>query len=346
MENTHEYWMNQALELAGRGIGLTSPNPAVGAVIVKDGRLLGSGWHRRAGLPHAEREAIADALTRQPAEALHGATLYVTLEPCSTRGRTPACTDGIIEYGFSRVVYGAVDPNPSHIGAADSLLRAAGIEVVAGICKEACEVVLRSFKKRIITGLPWVIAKTAMSLDGRITRPKHEGQWLSSPESREIVHQLRGQMDAIIIGGRTARIDNPRLTLRSPQTPADKQQPWRVVITHSGRTSMPSDLHLFTDEHRERTLVYEDGSLEAVLRDLACRGCNLVLLECGGHLMRSFVEAELIDEFCLFYAPMITGGNDLGFGSGEHYLRSTMLQDLSVREIGSDVMLRGLVSRS
>lgn len=341
----HEKWMTLALELARKGLGLTSPNPAVGAVLVKDGHLLGSGWHKKAGQPHAEREAIADALSRHSVATLRGATIYVTLEPCSTCGRTPACTDGLIEHGISRVVYGSVDPNPNHAGAADAILAQQGIEVLAGICVEQCDEVLRSFRKRVLTGLPWVIAKSAMSLDGRITRPKHEGQWLTSPASRELVHQLRGEVDAIVIGGRTARNDNPRLTLRSQDTPQDKLQPWRVLLTHSGRSQMPDHLHLFTDEHHERTLVYEDISHQEMLRDLAVRGCNLVMLECGGRLMRSFVEAGLIDEFCLFYAPLITGGEDFGFGDGEHFSDSSRLEQIRVKQVGDDVMIRGIVSR-
>lgn len=341
----HEQWMTLALEQARKGLGLTSPNPAVGAVIVKDGLLLGAGWHKMAGGPHAEREALADALLRHSADSLRGSTIYVTLEPCSTCGRTPACTDGIIDFGIIRVVYGSVDPNPNHSGAADAILTNHGIEVISGVCEPECDEVLQSFRKRVTTGLPWVIAKSAMSLDGRITRPIHEGQWLTSPASRELVHQLRGEVDAIVIGGRTARKDNPRLTLRSNTTHPDKQQPWRVLLTHSGRAAMPDDLHLFTDEYHQRTLLYEDTSHEQVLKDLADRGCNLVLLECGGRLMRSFVEADLIDEYCLFYAPLITGGEDFGFGAGEHYSQSSRLKRIRVKQIGDDVMIRGIVSR-
>lgn len=342
---SHEKWMNRALEEGWKGCGLTSPNPSVGAVVVKDEVELGAGYHHKAGQPHAEREAIADVVKRHGAEVLRGATIYVTLEPCSTAGRTPACTSGILDYGISKVVYGAVDPNPDHAGAADSLLREQGIEVLSGVLREQCEQLLRPFAKRVTTGLPWVIAKTAMSLDGRITRPPSEGQWLTSPESREVVHQLRAQVDAIIVGGKTVRRDNPRLTLRGEKISEYKDQPWRVVLTHSGRESLPDDFHLFTDEHKERTLLYQDKPLVDVLRDLADRGCNIVLLECGGRLMRQFAEAELIDEYQLFYAPIITGGEDFGFGLGSHFRSSLKLKEVTSTSIGQDTLIRGIVDR-
>lgn len=341
--NVHEKWMLRALEEGKKGRGLTSPNPAVGAVIVKDEVELGSGWHRKVGRPHAEREAIADVINKHGAEALQGASIYVTLEPCSTKGRTGACTDGILENGIKTVIYGAVDPNPDHAGAADTLLRDKGVEVISEVLREQCEALLRPFAKRVTTGLPWVVAKTAMSLDGRITRPPSEGQWLTNPESREVVHQLRAKVDAIIVGGKTVRRDNPRLTLRSEQSSTEKEQPWRVVLTHAGKESLPQDFHLFTDEHQERTLVYQDKPLEDVLRDLADKGCNSVLLECGGNLMRQFAEADLVDEYQLFYAPIITGGTDFGFGLGDHFTKSIQLTEITSRSIGNDTLMTGLV---
>lgn len=343
--NADEKWMRRALEEASKGRGLTSPNPAVGAVVVKDEVELGAGYHHRVGLPHAEREAIADVVAKHGTQALDGATIYVTLEPCSTAGRTPACTTGILVNKIRRVVYGAVDPNPAHAGAADILLREQGVEVTAGVLRRECEKLLRPFAKRITSGLPWVIAKTAMSLDGRITRPPSEGQWLTSPQSREIVHQLRAQVDAIIVGGKTVRRDNPRLTLRSENSAAEKQQPWRVVLTHAGRESLPKDFHLFTDEFKNRTLIYQDKPLVEVLRDLAGKGCNSVLLECGGRLMRQFAEAELIDEYQLFYAPIITGGQDFGFGLGDHFKSSLRLTEVRSTSIGQDTLISGVVVR-
>ncbi|MEY4242774.1 MAG: bifunctional diaminohydroxyphosphoribosylaminopyrimidine, partial [Verrucomicrobiota bacterium] len=205
--NEDEKWMDRALEEARKGVGKTAPNPPVGAVIVKNGVLLGRGWHRAAGRPHAEREALADAERSHGSEAVRGATIYITLEPCSTQGRTPPCTQGLMDAGIRRVVYACRDENPAHAGRADELLTKAGIEVLAGVRGEAAERLLRPFFKVRKTGLPWVIWKTAMSLDGRVTRPPGEGQWLTSADSRSDVHRLRSTVDAILTSGETVRRD-------------------------------------------------------------------------------------------------------------------------------------------
>ena len=195
-----EQWMELAIAEARKGVGTTSPNPPVGAVIVKNDTLLGCGWHRKAGEPHAEREAIANVTNEHGSSALREATIYVTLEPCSTRGRTPACTDGIIEAGISRVVYGSTDPNPAHVGRADSILSSAGIDVSRLKDTSACDKLIRPFTKVQRTGLPWVILKSAMSLDGRVTRPPGESQWLTSTESR---CQSSGTITVNASGGNT-----------------------------------------------------------------------------------------------------------------------------------------------
>ena len=216
---TDSDWMGMALGEARKGLGRTAPNPPVGAVIVKDGVLLGKGWHSKAGMPHAEVEAMADVEKCHGRESLRGATIYVTLEPCSTAGRTPACTAGLIAAGISRVAYGSVDPNPSHAGAADAFFKEAGIEVEPGVLRAECDEILRPFSRVQRTGLPWVIWKCAMSLDGKITRPAGEGQWLSGAESRADVQVLRSQTDAILTSGETVRRDLPALTI--PGTRAD-----------------------------------------------------------------------------------------------------------------------------
>ena len=250
-----EAFMQQALREARRGLGMTSPNPAVGAVIVRGGRVVARGYHRRAGLPHAEIEAIR--ALRTPGLA-RGATIYVTLEPCSTHGRTPPCVEAIREAGFSRVVLGAIDPNPRHSGAGVEILRAAGVQVTTGICEAECRELNAPFNKWIATGVPWVIAKAGLSLDGRLTRSPGEGQWLTGPAARADAHRLRARVDAILIGANTLRADNPRLTVRGV---AGARQPWRVVLAGVG-SRLPKTAHLFTDEHRARTLV---------LRGSACR---------------------------------------------------------------------------
>ena len=337
-----ESFMQLALAEAQKGVGLTSPNPPVGAVIVSDGEVIGKGWHRKAGGPHAEREAIKNA---GEGVSFKGATIYVTLEPCSTCGRTAACTDAIIEGGFSRVVYGARDVNPDHVGAADEILKLAGIEVASGVLEEECKVLIRGFSKRMLKGLPWVIAKSAMSLDGRITRPEGEGQWLTGVEARAEAHSIRAEVDAIVVGGKTVRRDDPGLTIRGDSYREEKEQPWRVVLTQSGKKNLPLDAAVFTDEFKDRTLVHEDMNLEESLRELAERGCNTVLLECGGVLMRQFLEQGLVDEVAVFFAPMLTGGGDFGFGVGEHLKKSLALEKIQVKQLGEDVLFRGCVRR-
>lgn len=332
-------WMELAIKQAQYGFGLTAPNPAVGAVIVKEGLLLGAGWHHRAGRPHAEREAIADALSRYGAAQLRGSCIYVTLEPCSTFGRTPPCTQGIIEAGIKRVVYGTEDPNPAHAGAAKNRLQAAGVEVLSGIKNKDCQKLIRGFSKFQRTGLPWVLVKSAISLDGRITRPPGESQWLTSPESRQVVQRLRFESDAIITGGQTLRVDNPALTIRDSSFPA-KKQPWRMVITRGQKDDLPSGLQVFTDNFSNRTLVQEHGDLLAALKQLANKGCQSVMVEAGGRLVSAFIEAGLVDELVVFYAPLLTGGADAGFAGLPQHLQLT---DSQFSQVGDDVMMRALL---
>lgn len=339
--NDDEKWMKLAMKEAEKGVGLTSPNPAVGAVIVKEGKLLGKGWHRCAGQPHAEREAIADVCRKYLPEVMKGATIYVTLEPCSTHGRTPPCTQGILEAGIGRVVYGAEDPNPEHVGAAKTMLESAGVIVTVGVENDACLALIRGFTKVQQTGLPWVLVKSAISLDGKITRPSGEGQWLTCPASRELVQRLRFESDAIITGGNTLRKDNPALTLRSPDLPP-KNQPWRMVMTRGKAEDLLQDSQLFTDAYADRTLVQEGGDLRRGLKRLAELGCNSVMVEAGGTLMAAFLEAGLVDEVAIFYAPMLTGGPDFGFGE---LSKNVALIDQKFCRIGDDVLLRAQVSK-
>ncbi|BCX47693.1 riboflavin biosynthesis protein RibD [Haloferula helveola] len=334
--------MRRAIAEARRGVGRTSPNPPVGAVLVRDGIEIGAGWHRRAGQPHAEREAIADALQRSGPDALRGATAYVTLEPCSTHGRTPPCTDGLIEAGVSHVVYASTDPNPAHAGGADPLLRSAGIEVASGVLADEADRLIRPFAKVQGTGLPWVIWKTAMSLDGRLTRPPGEGMWLTGPEARAEVQKIRAEVDAIVTSGETVRRDRPRLDLREPELLEGREMPWRVVLTDRP-DSLPDDAPLFTDAHRERTLVRPRMDFEKTLRELVReRGVNAVMLECGGRLAGEFADRGLIDEVVAFMAPMICGGPVTAL-AGEGLPDGAGLDQIEFRQVGPDVMLRGIV---
>ncbi len=338
------HWMALALNEARKGVGRTAPNPPVGAVLVKDGELIGKGWHRAAGQPHAEREALADAGQRFGADAIRGATAYVTLEPCSTQGRTPPCTVGLIEAGVARVVYAVKDRNPAHVGRADELFRKAGIEVFSGVGAGAASEILRPFFKVQETGLPWIIWKTAMSLDGRLTRPPEEGQWLSGPEARAEVQVLRSQVDAVITSGETARRDLPRLTIRETCLLEGREQPWRVVLT-SRPESLPAESPLLTDEWRGCTLIRSGGNLEQVLRELVAeRGVLSVLLETGGTLAASFLEASLVDEVVIYLAPMLCGGG-VAAVSGKGIVSGLDRDSITFERIGADVRLRGRVMR-
>lgn len=336
--------MRLALEEARKGVGRTAPNPPVGAVIVKDGEMLGKGWHRAAGQPHAEREAMADVATRHGSEAMEGSTIYITLEPCSTTGRTPPCTDGIIEAGMARVVYACVDVNDQHAGRADEALHAAGIEVTGGVMDAEAQDLLRPFFKVQRTGLPWVIWKTAMSLDGKLTRPPVEGQWLTGEEARADVQKLRSEVDAILTTGETVRRDQPALTIRVPELLEGRSQPWRVVFT-GDESSLPKDASLFVDEDRDRTLIRPREDLEASLRQLVQRqGVLSCMTEAGGVFSAALLEAGLIDEVVVYLAPMLCGGPHPAM-AGEGIPESLKLSGLSYIQLGDDVRMRGIISQ-
>ncbi len=335
-------FMRRAVFLAEKGVGQTSPNPAVGAVIVHDGRVVGEGYHMKCGEPHAERVAIANAKG-------HGftqwseATLYCTLEPCSTAGRTGACSTAILEKGMKRVVYGAQDPNPSHTGKVNELFQKAGIAVMSGILQKECDSLIRGFRKVQETGLPWVILKSAMSLDGKITRPEGEGQWLTSEASRLEVHKLRAEVDAIITGGNTVRKDAPQLTVRLPERSLESRQPRRVILTRD-RHSLPIEAEIIQDS---KTIIYEKEDLKDVLRDLGSQGVNTVLIEAGGELLGAFCDDKLVDEVVMFYAPLLTGGEAVGVGGvGVKSLDDVMkLKQVHYTQIGDDIKMRGTVEK-
>jgi diaminohydroxyphosphoribosylaminopyrimidine deaminase/5-amino-6-(5-phosphoribosylamino)uracil reductase len=342
--NDDAYWMRLALQEARKGIGKTAPNPPVGAVVVKDDVLLGSGWHRAAGQPHAEREALADAAARHGADAIKGSTVFVTLEPCSTHGRTPPCTQGLIDAGVARVVYACVDRNPEHAGRADALLSAAGIEVVAGIGCDEAEKILRPFFKVRETGLPWVIWKTAMSLDGRLTRPPGEGQWLTGETARGDVQKLRASVDAILTSGATVRRDQPALTIRVPDLLEGRQQPWRVVFSAHPQ-SLPQDAPLFTDKWRERTIIRPRHGLADSLRRLAAeQGVLSCMTEAGGIFSAALFEEGLIDEVVVYYAPLLCGGPSPAL-AGAGLRESLRLTETEFVQLGPDIRFRGVVSR-
>jgi len=328
-------YLRRALELARGGSGLTLPNPRVGAVLVRGGRVIGEGYHERAGGPHAEVNAVADAKKR--GHAVAGATLYVTLEPCSTHGRTPPCTELILREKMRRVVFAATDPNPAHAGAAMRLLCAAGVEVSSGLLADEAMALNRDFNWWIVHRRPWVVAKIALSLDGRIVTPKGDNRWLTSPDARRVAHELRRESDAILIGAETARQDNPRLTVRLPGF-SGKIQPWRVVVTRSGK--LPRELHLFSDRHRDRTLVFRNQALEEVVTALGAWDISHLLIEGGGDVLTEALRKNLVNEVAFFIAPSVMGTVARALKKLDGAIQ---LREVSYRAVGPDLFCRGLV---
>ena len=294
-------FMQRALVLAGRGLGHTRPNPAVGAVVVLDGKIIGEGWHKKAGGDHAEVAAIKNA-RRRGAKTLTGATLYVTLEPCSKPGRVGACTDAIIAAGVGRVVYAVPDPNPKNRGKAARALAKAGVccELFRGdkSVAAACRSVIADFRKHVTTGLPYVTVKLAMSLDGRICDDRGGANWITCQASRDRTNLLRSRVDAIMVGAETVRRDNPSLLSRV----RPNKDLIRVVISKSG--NLPAKAQVFTDG-RAPTLVFSDA--KKALAELGRMGVMSVLCEGGLKLACSLAEANLVDEWLTVTAPMFIG---------------------------------------
>ncbi len=325
-----EKYMMRAIELAKLGEGLTRPNPPVGAVLVLEDHIVAEGWHRKAGADHAER----DCLKKLPpiAASLKFATLYVTLEPCSTQGRTPPCTDIILEKRIGRVVVAVEDLNPKHAGRGLEILRAAGVDVVVGVCEKEGRKLIAPFEKLITTGLPYVTLKLASTLDGKIADREGNSKWITGPEAREKVQQMRRCSDAIMVGAATVIADDPSLLPR----PAEGRSPWRVVI---GKT-IPSDAKILTDEAAEQTLV-RTGPLKRVLKELAGHGVMQVLCEGGGKLAAGLVEEGLVDEFAFFMAPKLMGAD----GCPNFAKRDGLMADIknlkfcSVEHVGNDILI-------
>jgi diaminohydroxyphosphoribosylaminopyrimidine deaminase / 5-amino-6-(5-phosphoribosylamino)uracil reductase len=323
-------FMRAALAEADKGFGRTSPNPAVGAVLVIDNQIVAKGHHREAGRPHAEVECLRDFGAPVPARS----TLYVTLEPCSTVGRTGACTDAIIRAGVKNVVIGASDVNPRHCGKGIVQLRNAGVTVRDGVLAEECTQLNEAFNKWIVTGRPFVIAKCGMSLDGRLTRTCGEPRWITGPAARHHAHALRARVDAVLVGAETVRIDNPRLTVRGVH---GARQPWRVVLTRSGR--LRRQAHLFSDRFAARTLVYKQKPLAAVLKDLGKRSITSVLIEGGGEVLGEALDNRLIDKVQIYLGPILTGGPVIAFaGRGTNKTANALrLRNVRYQRIGQTV---------
>jgi diaminohydroxyphosphoribosylaminopyrimidine deaminase / 5-amino-6-(5-phosphoribosylamino)uracil reductase len=310
-----EQGLVRALELAERGRGATAPNPVVGAVLVRDGEVVGEGWHERAGGPHAEIAALVAA-----GERAGGATLYVTLEPCAHHGRTPPCADALVEAGVRRVVAAVGDPNPLTDGAGFERLRAAGVEVelAGGELEWRARVQNEAFRVWVAQGRPLVVYKAAITLDGRVTVPG--SRWVTGEASRRRVHALRAQMDAVAVGMGTVRADDPQLTARDVGA---ERQPRRLAF---GQGPLPegSELELLP------------GPLEEELARLAEEGVQSLLLEGGPTLATAFVRAGLVDKLLLFVAPRLSGAGPRYVGELHEPLTLTHLQ---AEQVGADVLI-------
>lgn len=371
--------MRLALRLARRALGDTSPNPLVGAVLVKSGRILGRGWHRRAGEPHAEVEALADASRR--GHSARGATLYVTLEPCCTQGRTPPCTEAIIAARIGRVVAAATDPNPAHRGRGLRLLRRAGIAVASGVLGREAAGLNESFNHWIVHRTPFVTVKSAMTLDGKIATAAGESKWITGSIARAHAMQLRRANDAVLVGINTVRADDPSLTFRPAGRSRFKVRssklraiPRRRVILDT-RARTPLSVKVLNDEYAPGTIIVAGRKAPArrvaalakrarvwlapvrsgridlrwVLRKLGDEGVTSVLVEGGGEVNASFLMGGHAHRVAFYYAPKVLGGRDArravaGVGAAK---LSEVLQlfEVESRRIGADLLLTARVAR-
>jgi diaminohydroxyphosphoribosylaminopyrimidine deaminase/5-amino-6-(5-phosphoribosylamino)uracil reductase len=301
---------------------------------VIDRKIVAKGHHKRAGWPHAEIECLRSFKKPVP----KGAILYVTLEPCSTTGRTGPCTDAIVEAGVRRLVIGATDPNPKHAGHGIELLKKAGLNVRTGVLAKECSALNEAFNKWIQTRRPFVIAKCGMSLDGRLSAPPRETQWITSTAARRHAQQqLRAQVDAILIGAETLRADDPRLTARS----REGKQPWRIVLSRSGE--LPRRARLFTDRFAARTMIPSEKNLEIVLRELGEKEITSVLIEGGGEILGQALDQRLVDKVQLYLGPVLTGGPVVAFpGTGAASTeQAPRLEGVRYERIGQDVCVIG-----
>jgi len=361
-------FMRRALALARRARGATRPNPMVGAVLVRNGRILGEGWHQRAGQPHAEIEALRDADRhgRKP----RGATLYVTLEPCCTHGRTPPCTEAIIAAGIRRVVVAATDPNPAHAGHGFDLLRAAGIRVEHGLLARTATELNAGFNHWIVHHTPLITLKAAFTLDGRIATSTGESKWITSPASRARVQQLRAAHDAILVGIQTILADDPSLTLRKGAT---ERAPIRLVLDSRART--PRTSRLVSDAHAAATIIVAKASAPArrvaalrryvtvwldpgpgpridlhwLVGELGRLPVTSLLVEGGGEVHAAFLEARLAHRTAFFYGPKVIGGTDAPRGvAGEGFQSledAPRLVGLRHRRFGDDLLVEACIEQ-
>jgi diaminohydroxyphosphoribosylaminopyrimidine deaminase/5-amino-6-(5-phosphoribosylamino)uracil reductase len=364
MTDNDEVWMRRALQLAERGRGHVEPNPLVGAVVVREGRVVGEDWHQGYGQAHAEVNALAAA-----GAAARGATLYVTLEACCHYGKTPPCTDAVLRAGIRRVVAAMQDPFPAVAGKGTALLREAGVEVEVGVCEKEARRLNAPYLKLVATGRPWVHAKWAMTLDGKIATRSGDSRWVSNEASRRRVHELRGRVDAIVAGIGTVLADDPQLTARPP----GPRTAMRVVLDSRGRLPVTSRLAATAREvpvlvatagadadaaRRLRKtgcevadLTGADGrvGVGALLAELGKRRFTNVLVEGGATVLGSFLDAGAIDEVHAFIAPRLVGGvraPTAAAGRGVERIADALpLAEVSTEDVAGDVYVHGLVAK-
>jgi len=356
----HKKFIYMSLKLAQKARGLTSPNPLVGAVVVKSGKVIGQGYHKRAGSLHAEVVAL-----NQAGRAAKGATLYVNLEPCCHFGRTAPCVDKIITSQIKEVVFAIYDPNPLTHQKAASILRKSGIKVISGILENEARQINKVFIKYITKKMPFVSLKVAQSLDGKIASATGDSKWITSTTSRKLVHKLRSQVDAVLVGVDTALLDNPLLTSRL-NGKRNTKQPKRIIV--DSKLRLKSNLRVFSSHgtiiattkfappkrvayfrKKADVLIVKDKrqrvDLPSLLRELAKREISHVLVEGGGEIIASFLTEKLVDEMFIFIAPKIVGGRSAPTaveGSGiKRINRALKLKDMRVRQIDSDLIIQG-----
>lgn len=359
----HEHYMRLALELAARARGRTAPNPLVGAVVVKDGKIIGQGYHQKAGTPHAEVHALREAGTKA-----RGSTMYVTLEPCSHYGRTPPCSKAVIEAGLAEVYVAMQDPNPKVAGRGIQQLRAAGIKVEVGLLSEEARRLNEIFIKYITTKRPFVLLKTAMTLDGKIAARTGHARWITGPEARNTVHQIRDEYDAILVGVNTVIADDPELTCRLPG--GEGHDPVRLIL--DSRARMPLNARALQFDSPAPTIIVTTDlapeenltglkaagaevitvpclggrvDLPELLAELGRREISSLLVEGGAEVSAAFLSGALVDKVLWFIAPKIVGGRDapgpVGGIGRERMDEALVLRDITWGQAGSDIYVEG-----
>jgi diaminohydroxyphosphoribosylaminopyrimidine deaminase/5-amino-6-(5-phosphoribosylamino)uracil reductase len=361
MTPSDEQWMRRALELAERGRGIVEPNPLVGAVLVRNDEIVSEGWHQRYGEAHAEINALAVA-----GEGAQGATLYITLEPCCHQGKTPPCTDAVLRSGVRRVVAAMRDPFPAVSGKGIAILQAAGLDVTVGVCEAAAHRLNAPYLKLTTIGRPYVHAKWAMTLDGKIATRTGDSKWISNEASRRRTHELRGRMDAIVVGIGTVLADDPLLTARPP----DPRTPTRIVLDSHGRTPLSSKLVQTARETPTMIATAESGanelqnhgctilslpeaggrvSVPALLDELGRRRMTNILVEGGSGVLGAFRDAGEIDEVHVAIAPCLAGGADAKTPVAGHGIKwiadALSLSEVSVGSLDGDVLIHATAVR-